>query len=266
MRNQAQRNGGGDPLDGTDEDSEDAPMRSRVRSWIARRIPRGWAFWAALPVAFALMTLLAYVDGVGLWKRIHSSGWMLNPIFWWPYFLTGNQYPASCIGTTGFHDWLVFHQLEYALSAIWWLIPSTAIARLATRAWYRRTRILAQMRDNAALLATFVAVMWMISVLAHTPGIGYSHGNCDVLCPAIEGVSVVSLNWVFWWPFHAISLGCFCGRGPLDFPQLYVASFLWWLSLSWFLARLILPGLREFREKPPLRFRRRRRVPPRQKV
>lgn len=265
MSDEAQRNGGGDPLDGTDEDSEDVSLRSRVRSWIARGIPREQAFWAALPVAFALMALLAYAEGIGLWKRIYSGGWMLDPVFWWPYFLTGNQYTACCI-TGGFHCWLVSLPLEYALSAIWWLIPSTAIARLAARAWYRRTRILAQMKDNAALLATFVAVMWMVSVLAHTPGIGYSHGNCDVLCPAIEGISVVSLNWVFWWPFHAVGLGCFCGRGPPEFPQLYVASSLWWLSLSWFLARLILPGLREFREKPPLRFRRRRRVPPRQKV
>jgi len=266
VSDEAQRNGGEDPLDGTDEDSEDAPMRSRVRSWIARGIPRERAFWAALPVAFALMTLLAYVDGIGLWKRIYSGGWMLNPVFWWPYFLTGNQYTVSCIWTGGFHCWLVSLPLEYLLSAIWWLVPSTAIARLAARAWYRRARVLAWMKDNSALLATFIAVLWIVSALAHAPGIGYTSGYCPFPCVWCRGISLVSLNWVFWWPLFVFGLDSFCGRGPLDFPQLYVASFLWWLLLSWFLARLTLPGLREFREKPPFGLRRRRRFPPRQKV
>jgi hypothetical protein len=212
------------------------------------------------------MALLAYAEGIGLWKRIYCGGWMLNPAFWWPYFLTGNQYVVSCIWYRGPHCWLISNPLEYALSVVWWLVPSTVMARLAARAWSRRARVLAWTKDNAALLVTFTTVLWIVSVLAHLPGIGYNNPGCSADCPAIAGISRTSLNWVFWWPFYVFGLDLCCGRGPLTYPQLYVASSLWWLLLSWFLPRLILPGLREFREKPPFRLRRRRRFPPRQKV
>ncbi|MCK4456915.1 MAG: hypothetical protein KAW39_04170 [Thermoplasmata archaeon] len=258
--------GSEDSLDEADENREDVPLISRLLPWIMRRFPRSRAFWVTLPASFALIVFLGYTERIGLFRNPYISVWMLNPIIWWPYFLTGNHFIACCVKATGLHRWLISHPFEYALSIFWWLVVSVAIARIVSTAWSRRARFKAWVRSNTGILATFFAVLWIVSVLAHVPGIGYTQDDCPLACADCRGISLVSLNWVFWWPFHAVGLGCFCGRGPPTYPHLYVASFLWWLSLSWFLARLTLPGLREFREKPPLMFRRRRRIAPRQKV
>lgn len=240
------------------------PHESRLWAWTGHRLPRSRVFWMTVPASFALLTATAYMEGVGHFRCFCGS--ILNPLHWWPYYLTGNPFVGWCLAMRGVHCGLVSHPLEFSLSVFWWLIMSIVIATVVSRAWSRRARLMPWVEANAGILATFFAFLWIIALLAHLRDTGYTHAGCSVCYLPVEGVSDVSLSWVFWWPFHVVGLGCFCGRGPLDYPFLYLASFLWWLLLSWFLARLTLPGLREFRENPPFRLKWRRRLPPRQKA
>ncbi len=89
---------------------------------------------------------------------------------------------------------------------------------------------------------SFGIVLLTLALLAHIRGIGYELGLC-----VVPEYREVVLNWIFWWPFHAVGAGSTCGGVSLFAFPFYIASVMWWVLFSFVIARVamyILPKLR----------------------
>jgi len=214
--------------------SSTQPIRKRLSCWIGESPKRKLVSW--MTIIFVVLVALSYTSGIG---HSRAEGSMcnhddLNPVFWWPYHLT-HHYSIYCgSDCLLLHGELISFPAEYILSIIWWLLVALLVSEVILLASGRKKL---SSRKERCLWISFGFLLCATAVLAHAHGIGQGVEGCDIACPCLAGVYQISLNWVFWWPYHLAGSGCFCGGGPLDGPVLYQASVLWWMLVAYALPR-----------------------------
>ncbi|MFQ6106203.1 MAG: hypothetical protein ACE5QF_01240 [Thermoplasmata archaeon] len=139
---------------------------------------------------------------------------------------------------------LLNHPLEYTASVLWWLLVALIVAMLIDIAWDRRDLIADTSRRGKFHRVFLGAFLWLLIILAHTQGVGYSLGHCIV--PEFREFQA---NWFFWCPFHVFGEGHFCGV-PLTSP-LYIASFAWLVVLAHLIAKAAMAVLVNLRTRFP---------------